>query len=252
LHKIFKGTGLIGKKALYLPGCHSTNEVAAKLVAEKKAQHGYVVYTDFQSRGRGQRGNGWESEAGKNILLSIVLDASFIDPDDIFYLTIITSLALHDTLSEFIPHGLKIKWPNDIFYHDRKIAGILIENYIQQNMIQWSIAGMGVNVNQRYFHEKNAISLTQISQQDFDRMELMELLCQKIEPRYRHLKKGQFAALKSDYLYNLYWKDEIHVFQSGGKFFNGRIKGVESNGKLRIETENDEVFFDLKEVVFVK
>jgi len=252
LHKLFKHTGLIGKKALFLPGCHSTNEVAASLVAEQKAAHGHVVYTDFQTKGRGQRGNSWESGNGKNILLSVILDASFIDPENIFNLTIITSLAIHDTLSEYLTEGLTIKWPNDIYYHNKKIAGILIENFFRQSVIQWSIAGMGININQESFHDKNAISLAQICQQHFDREELIQLLLQNIEKRYKELKKGQSERLRSSYLSRLYWKDEIHVFQTDGKFFNGRIESVAKDGKLKIAMEQGYRLFDLKEVVFVK
>lgn len=252
MHKLFKNTGLIGKKALFLPACHSTNETAANLLAENKAQHGFVVYTDFQTRGRGQRGNSWESENGKNLLLSVVLDASFIDPDDIYNLTIITSLGIHDTLSEYLPAGLKIKWPNDIYYQNGKIAGVLIENFFKQNVIQWSIAGMGININQQDFVEKNAVSLSQICQQSFDREELIPLILQNIEKRYLELKQGHSLRLRKAYLSNLYWRDEIHVFQADGKFFNGRIESVVSDGKLKIATELGYRFFDLKEVVFVK
>jgi BirA family transcriptional regulator, biotin operon repressor / biotin---[acetyl-CoA-carboxylase] ligase len=252
LHKLFKHTGLIGKKALFLPACHSTNEIAARLVAEQKAEHGHVVYTDFQTKGRGQRGNSWESENGKNLLLSVVLDASFIDPENVYNLTLLTSLAIHDTLSEYIPEGLKIKWPNDIYYYNRKIAGILIENFLRQSVIQWSIAGMGININQEIFHEKYAISLAQICRQQFDREEIIQLLIQNIENRYKELKQGQSERLRSAYLSKLYWKDEIHVFQSDGKFFNGRIESVEYSGKLKIALEQGHRLFDLKEVVFVK
>ncbi len=252
MHKLFKHTGLIGKKALFLPACHSTNEVAARIVAEEKAQHGYVVYTDFQTKGRGQRGNSWESDNGRNILLSLVLDASFIDPENVYGLTIVTSLAIHDTLSEYIPDGLKIKWPNDIYYYNKKIAGILIENFLRQSVIEWSITGMGININQESFHEKNAVSLAQICRQQFGREELIQLLLQNIETRYNELKKRQSERLRSAYLSRLYWKDEIHVFQADGVFFNGRIESVEHNGKLRIALEQGHRLFDLKEVVFVK
>jgi len=252
LHKFFKHTGLIGKKALFLPACHSTNEVAARLVAEQKVEHGHVVYTDFQTKGRGQRGNSWESENGKNILLSVILNASFIDPENVHNLTLITSLAIHDTLSEYIPDGLKIKWPNDIYYYDRKVAGILIENFLRQSVIQWSIAGMGININQESFHENNAVSLVQICRQQFEREELIQLLLQNIELRYKELKQGRSEQLRSAYLARLYWKDEIHVFLADGKFFNGRIESVENNGKLKVALEQGHRLFDLKELVFVK
>lgn len=252
MHKLFKHTGLIGRKALFLPACHSTNAVASEQVALRKAEHGLVVYTDFQTSGRGQRGNSWESENGKNILLSVVLDASFIDPENVYNLTIVTSLAIHDTLSDYVQQGLKIKWPNDIYHDDRKIAGILIENFLRLHIIEWSIAGMGININQTEYHEKKAVSLAQICRQKFDREELIQLLLQNIEARYKELKQGHSERLKTAYLARLFWKDEIHVFQADGRFFNGRIESVENGGKLRIALEEGHRLFDLKEVVFVK
>lgn len=252
MHKLFKNTVLIGKKALFLPVCHSTNDVAASLFNDKEAEHGKVVYTDFQSGGRGQRGNMWESENGKNILLSVILDTSFLDPSAVYNLTMMTSLAIHDTLSEYISHSLRIKWPNDIYFETQKIAGILIENFIRQNVIQWCIAGMGININQVVFNEKKAVSLAMVCGQQFHRDELIEVVLQKLESRYATLKAGRTSELKRDYETRLYWKDEIHVFQAEGKYFNGRILLVEDSGKLCMETENGLRLFDLKEIVFVE
>lgn len=252
MHKLFKNTVFIGKKAFFLPSCHSTNELASVLMTNKQTLNGTVIYTDFQSQGKGQRGNRWESEPAKNILMSVILETGFVEPSDFFDLTIITSLAIHDFLKEYIQQGVKIKWPNDLYCSDKKIAGILIENYIKQNSIEWCIMGVGLNVNQSKFQEQKAISMADICGQDFDREELINMLLQKIEKRYFQLEKGITRTMKKEYLDNLYWKDEIHVFQSEGTYFNGKIRGIGPSGKLIIEVEDGERIFDFKEVSFVK
>lgn len=252
MHKLFNNTVFIGKKAFFLPSCHSTNEIASVLLTNKQPLNGTVIYTDYQSKGKGQRGNVWESDEGKNILLSIILETKFVEPSDFYNLTIITSLAIHDLLSEYLKQEIKIKWPNDLIFGNNKIGGILLENYIKQNTIDWCIVGVGLNINQEKFNEENAISLFNICGQSFDRKELTNLLLQKVEARYFQLKKEDIKSLRKDYIDNLYWKNEIHVFQSEGTFFNGRILDVEPAGKLRMEIENGERLFDFKEVKFIK
>lgn len=251
-HKLFKHTVFVGRKAFFLPSCHSTNELAAELIRKVEQVNGLVIYTDYQSKGKGQRGNTWESEHGKNILVSMVLEAGFVEPTEFFNLTIITSLAIQELLSEYLKDGVKIKWPNDLMYDNKKIGGILIENYIRNNVIEWCIAGVGLNVNQENFMENRAISLANICGQQFDREELTGLLLQKVEAKYFQLKRGGVKQLWKDYHAKLYWKGEIHVFQSGSKFFNGRIIGVGPTGKLKIELDEGERFFDFKELVFVR
>ncbi len=226
--------------------------MASVLISEKSPTNGTVIYTDYQSRGKGQRGNIWESEPGKNILISIILDTSFVEASNFFELTVITSLAIHDLLSEYLKVDIKIKWPNDLMFGKLKIGGILIENYLKQNVIEWCIVGVGLNINQEKFHENGAISLAQICGQKFDREELIGLLLQKVESRYFQLKKGKIESLKKEYLANLYWKDEIHVFKTNGVFFNGKIVGIEPSGKLKIELEKGSKSYDFKEVIFIK
>ncbi len=252
MHKLFKHTVFVGRKASFLPSCHSTNEVASELLSKNEQANGMVIYTDYQSKGKGQRGNTWESEQAKNILISMILETGFVEPSDFFNLTIITSLAIQELLSEYLKDAVKIKWPNDLMYENKKIGGILIENYIRNHVIEWCIVGVGLNVNQENFIEKKAISLANICGQQFDREELTGLLLQKIEAKYFQLKRGGAKQLWAAYLDKMYWKSEIHVFQTGDKFFNGRIIGVAPSGKLKIELDEGERYFDFKEVVFVR
>ena len=252
MHKLFKHTVFVGRKAFFLPSCHSTNEVASELLSKKEQTNGMVIYTDYQTKGKGQRGNTWESDRSKNIMISMVLETSFVEPTDFFNLTIVASLAIQELLSEYLKDTVKIKWPNDLMYENKKIGGILIENYIRNNVIEWCIVGVGLNINQENFMEKRAISLANICGQQFDREELTGLLLQKVEAKYYQLKRGGVKQLWDAYLARLYWKDEIHVFQSRGQFFNGRIIGVAPSGKLKIELDEGERYFDFKELVFVR
>lgn len=252
MHKFFNNTVFIGKKAFYLPSCHSTNDMAAVLIADGSAADGTVLYTDYQTEGKGQRGNYWESTAGSNLIFSVILNARFLEPSDNFQLTQITSLAIYDLLSEYLKRGLTIKWPNDIVFNNNKMAGILIENFIKQNRLEWTIVGIGLNVNQKVFDAQGATSLSVECAQLFDREELLHLLMQHLEKRYFQLKALKLQKIRNDYLKNLYWKDEIHVFQSEEGYFNGKILGVNKNGKLHVKIESGDRFFDLKEIKFIK
>ncbi|MCZ6900524.1 MAG: biotin--[acetyl-CoA-carboxylase] ligase, partial [Bacteroidetes bacterium] len=139
MYKILAKTLFVGRKLHYLPSCHSTNDIASELLAQKKATEGTLIITDDQIAGRGQRGNAWESVPYQNVTLSVVLLPNFLHPKDQFLMTMMISVALIDLLCAFLPDGLRIKWPNDIYYYDRKIAGILIESAIQQEDIESTI-----------------------------------------------------------------------------------------------------------------
>ncbi len=252
MHKIFTNTLFIGKKVKYLPVCSSTNSLASQSIIDGTSSHGQLILTDFQDLGRGQRGNSWESEKNKNLLLSVILEVPFLDPSECFDLNILTSLALIDVLKEYTGTGLKIKWPNDTYYENKKLGGMLIENYIKKSSIQYSIIGIGLNVNQEVFQTKNAISLFNICNQEIDKRDLLEHILSRIETRFIQLKKYGPKDLIQEYLNWLYWKDEIHVFRSKDGFFNGRILGINKMGKLHMEVEEGEKLFDFKEVEFIK
>src|SRR5665648_1178797 len=137
---------IIGSKLYFFENLPSTNTYAAKLLKKNKLPEGTVVYTNYQSAGRGQTGNIWESEDGKNLLVSIVLFPSFIIPACQFLISITLSLGICDFLKRYIP-ACAIKWPNDIYVNNDKIAGILIENSVMEGVIESSIAGIGLNIN---------------------------------------------------------------------------------------------------------
>ncbi len=135
-------------------------------------------------------------------MISIILETNFIAATAFFELTILTSLAIYDLLSEYLKEEIKIKWPNDLMFGKSKIGGILIENYLKKNVIEWCVAGVGLNINQGKFQDERAISLAHICGQEFDREEIINLLLQKVEARYFQVTSGKIESLKKEYLSN--------------------------------------------------
>ena len=242
----------MGKNLVYVPECHSTNTLAAELSQNTGTLEGSVVVTDRQSAGRGQRGNAWETEAGKNLTFSVILKPSFLGVTDQFNLTIVTSLAVQALLTELLSKEVKIKWPNDILVEDKKICGILIENSVRGDFIQHSIIGIGLNVNQNSFSLKTATSMNLISNKQFDVHQLLTFLLEKLESYYLQLRSGMRDGLLSRYLLNLYWMGEERAFEVGGQEVKGMIEGVDKAGRLIIKHPKKIQSYDLKEISFVR
>ena len=251
LYKYFANTLFMGKQVIYLPTCHSTNDMAVKLVPENELFEGAVIITDDQTSGRGQRGNTWEAAPGKNLTFSIYLKPSFLAIEDQFYLNIITSLGLCDFLNGYISDGIAIKWPNDIYFRDNKIGGILIENSIRKGGIEYSIIGIGLNVNQTSFSSPIATSMALICNQEFELNTFLQELLLSLEIQYLKLKRGELKKLLNAYLDKLYWKGERHIFMTNGKYFEGEICGIDEIGRLLITTEDQIRAFHIKEITFV-
>ena len=160
---------IIGSKLIFLKNLPSTNTYAASLVKEKEVSEGTIIYTNYQSAGRGQGWNKWESEENKNLLISIILFPSMIKPAEQFLLSMAVSLGICDFLDLYTT-TISIKWPNDIYVNNDKIAGILIENSIMGDLIEHTIAGIGININQSKFlsDAPNPVSLTNLTGGQFD------------------------------------------------------------------------------------
>jgi BirA family transcriptional regulator, biotin operon repressor / biotin---[acetyl-CoA-carboxylase] ligase len=237
MYKILANTLFLGKDIIYLTDCHSTNDEALKRLRKREVAEGSVVITDNQTKGKGQRGNQWFSEKGKNLTFSLVLQPKFLTPSEQFFLNICVSLSILDFLSDYI-QDIRIKWPNDIVHiSGSKLGGILIENVLSQSSLESSIIGIGLNINQRDFFVPNACSLVQLAGQDFDIWELLRGLIKDIENRYIQLKKVDKETLVKEYLQKLYGFGEWREFEDEEKF-KGRIDGITAEGKLIIEKEN--------------
>lgn len=235
-----------------MPECHSTNSFLLDLTRKISQPEGTIVITTQQSRGRGQHGNSWESEKGKNLTLSLLLKPNFLAVKEQFYLTMAVSLGVCDFLAERLAGSVKIKWPNDIIVSERKAAGILIENTLTGEKLEQSVVGIGMNVNQTVFATSNATSMAIELGYAFDLVTEFGFLIEKLEMRYLQLRSGKTSVIKMDYLKNLYRIGEERSFLSNGRIFLGRIAGIEESGKLRILSDGSLLFFGLKEIAFIK
>lgn len=244
-------TLFIGQQLYFLPVCDSTNSEAHQLLNKNKATEGCTVITSEQTNGRGQRGNTWVAEPGKNITLSVVLSPNFLAVRQQFYLNMAVSLAVLDLIREQGAEDTQLKWPNDLYFKDKKIAGILIENSINSQTLQHSIVGIGLNVNQQNFSLTTATSLATILGRELSLEPLIARLLENLEKRYLELRSGKFAKLKYEYLQVLYRYQEEHSFIVNGQQVAGVIVGVDEDGRLGVEIEKELRYFDFKEIAYI-
>jgi BirA family biotin operon repressor/biotin-[acetyl-CoA-carboxylase] ligase len=218
---------------------------------------GTVIVAYKQTAGRGQKGNSWEAEPGKNATLSLLIKKPKVDVKEQFAISEAVSLAIVDVLENYAT-GFKIKWPNDIYHSDSKIGGILIEHSLAGNGIDYTIAGVGVNINQQVFISgaPNPISLTHITGETYDMNAICDLLSLKME-QYCDFDGSpeQLAELHRRYLARLYRNDgKPHLFTTpDGTQFEATIDGVAPDGTLLLFHSNEKALHEyrFKEVGFV-
>lgn len=238
---------------IYIEKTDSTNSCLKQLLQDEKPEEGTVLVTNHQTAGRGQRGNSWEAEKGKNLTFSMVLYPHFIPIDKQFILSQLVSLAIKDVLSEYTSE-ITIKWPNDIYWQEKKIVGILIENTLSENGLENSILGVGINVNQKVFisDAPNPISLNQITGKEYDLRSLLETIQNKILYYYEKVRSGYSNTVIEDYKRNLFRKDGYYLYNDREKDFLAKIKDIQLTGHLILETESgEERTFAFKEVKYV-
>jgi len=231
----------------------STNSFLKDLSCNRILEEGTVIVTRKQTEGKGQQGNSWESEAGKNITCSILLYPSFLPIRQFFLLSEVTGLGVKETLDKYTG-DITIKWPNDLYYSDRKIAGILIENEWIGSKITGSVAGIGININQERFlsDAPHPVSLKQITGKDHDTETLLEELIRNILFRYEQLKAGNTETLIRMYHESLYRKTGFHRYEDNTGTFNARIDRVSDDGLLHLVTDRqDKRSYSFKNVRFV-
>jgi BirA family biotin operon repressor/biotin-[acetyl-CoA-carboxylase] ligase len=238
---------------LFFETLSSTNDRMLAMLMDGSPAEGTIIYTSFQTGGRGHMGNTWESEKDKNLLFSILLLPDFLLPSEQFELSKIISLALADIVGKYTGN-VAIKWPNDILAGDRKIAGILIENVVTFNRITRCIAGIGLNVNQEKFSSNvpNPTSLFLESGCQFDMTDLLDQVVKRIEYWYNVLYKDELNLINSEYLKKLYRINVLSKFISKGEIFQAKITRIEPTGELAVETsDGKELTFGFKEIEFL-
>jgi BirA family biotin operon repressor/biotin-[acetyl-CoA-carboxylase] ligase len=252
-NNIFSGL-FVGQNLLTLKEVDSTNNFLKNLLSNSKpVTEGTVIMAESQFAGRGQQNNQWHAEPGKNLTFSVLLKPTFLAVTDQFDLTRAISLAVYDTLCPILGDQLKIKWPNDIYYSDKKLGGMLIENLLQGNIIKSAIIGIGININQENFPEgaTNATSVKQILQKDCNLRDILADICNNIEAYYLTLKAGKINFVRNAYLDRLYWFNQNKRFRAAGEIFNGTITGVKQNGLLVVNKDGEETTYNLKEIEFL-
>lgn len=221
---------------IHLAETASTNNYATTRLQTEQLPEGTIVLTFRQTHGRGQAANAWESEDFRNLTFSLVLRPRFLDACSQFFLSQVVSLGIHDLLSAETG-GIRIKWPNDILIGERKVAGILIENSVMGSAIDWTVAGIGLNLNQQKFgsYSPEAVSLGMVTQNEYAAEPVLEKLYEKIMYRYRELISGNRDKLHQDYLEKLFRYMEWCRYEGDSGVFEARISGTDEYGRLILE-----------------
>ncbi|WP_372775690.1 biotin--[acetyl-CoA-carboxylase] ligase [Mangrovibacterium sp.] len=229
---------IIGKTVVLLERVASTNNYATDQVRENEVEEGTVFLADDQSAGRGHLANKWESEPGKNLTFSIFIRPNFLPIEKTYLLSKVVCLGIESFLTPFVDH-VKIKWPNDIYVDDRKICGILIENGIMNDQICQSIIGIGLNINQVKFRSDapNPVSLSQLTGEQYDLLELIKALLKQIDYYYRRLVDGEAEEINRQFVSKLYQLNEWHWYNDKNHTYKGQIIGVNEIGQLKVEEE---------------
>lgn len=230
----------------------STNNYAMAAVHAGLAKHGQAWFAREQTAGKGQRGKVWQSRPGENIALSIVLKPPAIFRSNPFLLNAVVSLATQRFFQQQAGKEIHIKWPNDIYWRDRKAGGILIENIFADKILKWSVAGIGLNINQRSFHQslQHATSLYGISGRESDPAQLAELLYNEALRSINAFRPEDTADLLDRYNNVLFKKDAGVKLKKGSVVFHTNIKAVNEFGQL-ITEDSIERLFNFGEVEWV-
>lgn len=240
----------------HLTETSSTNDYLTELCKQDRAKEFYTVIADSQTNGRGQRGNSWESECGKNLTFSTILYPTELKAKQQFCLSMIVAFSIVDALNHYTK-GFSIKWPNDIYWKNKKIAGILIENELEGKYITRSIIGIGINVNQEVFHSSapNPVSFVQITGSHIDRLELFNKVLHNIMSGYIFLETEYEQAISNIqelYHQKLYRKEGFHPYRDNQGEFMARLHEVEPSGHLILEDVQGTLRrYAFKEVEFV-
>ena len=235
-----------------LESVDSTNTYAKALLSKSKPLEGTAIIARAQTQGRGQIGNTWHTEPGKNLTVSIILYPVFLKAAEQAGLTQAVALAVKDTATKYLNEPVHIKWPNDIYCNNQKLAGILVENTISGQNLSDSVIGVGLNVNQTEFGEMSlATSLLKLGGTELEVTDVAMQLFSNLEKRYLQLKNGNHKALKDEYTSNMFRLKEWHEFKTVDTNIQGKVLGVNAFGQLEMETSEGIRYFNNKEVEWV-
>ena len=238
-----------------VPQTTSTNALLADYEQESTDEV-TVVTTDYQTAGRGQGGNSWESERGKNLLFSVLIHPTAVVPTRQFTISMAVATAIATVLRKYMPQQpVTVKWPNDIYVGDNKICGILIETTIKGGELKDCIIGVGLNVNQRQFlsDAPNPVSIAQLTGHDTNRDILLdELIATMITNINRLASRSGMAEVKAEYHELLYKKGVTAKYKDCDGIFEAQISHVEDTGMLIVTDNNgNNRSYAFKEIEFI-
>jgi len=246
----------IGKPFIELNSVDSTNNYARSLLHEGLAAHGAAIFAREQVAGRGQRGKTWYAARDESLVLSVLLNPFPLPLSRQFQLSACVVVAGFHFLIKYAGSDISIKWPNDLYFQDRKTGGILIESMVRSNPDtprstdrggsnwDWAIAGIGININQTHFPPDlpNPVSLKQITGSSFNAASLAKELCGYIEKYFDQLITEGFENIYADYVEHLYKKDQLVKLKIDNRIFQAVIRTVSPAGKLIVQHGIEEEF----------
>lgn len=234
----------LGNPFIELQSVDSTNNYALAQVHAGLAQHGAAFFAHEQWAGKGQRGKTWVAEKDSSLIVSVVINPQPLIIAQQFQLSACVAVSFCEFFSRYAGDATSIKWPNDIYWQDRKAGGILVENVINSSKWQWAIAGMGININQPSFAEelKNPVSLRQITGRTFDTVELAKELCLILDQHFNELIDTGFDHIYQLYTSHLYKKGQVVRFKKGSRTFEATIKTISPEGRLIVQHATEEEF----------
>ena len=242
-----------GSSFVILKQVDSTNNYAMAKVHAGMAKHGDTYFTTVQTAGKGQRGRVWETADGVNIALSLILDVQLLNASQQFQLLVSVALGCYDFFERYAGQETSIKWPNDIYWGDRKAVGVLIENSFQGSDWKFAVAGIGVNINQTHFGNslKNPVSLKQITGKTYDLTPLAKELQIHVLNRFSAIQKDPFSLSLAEYNGHLFGLNKKMHFKKGSIHFDATIQGVTPFGQLVTMDSKQEQQFNFGDVEWI-
>lgn len=235
---------MIGEPLIILPSVDSTNNHAMREYRAGRGQVGTAYFAIYQTQGKGQREKSWQSNEGENIMLSLILESQQVSTLNTFPFSCAIALACTDFFSIYAGAETKIKWPNDLFWRDRKAGGILIETAVSGHTIQAFIVGIGININQAQFPglSNKVVSLKQITGKSFDPIDLTKQMCICIEKRMDELQAGEKEKQLQEYNARLWGKNTEHLFKKNEESFHAMVTGVTEYGELVLQNDTEKKY----------
>lgn len=243
---------VIGQPFIELITVESTNIYAMDQLKANLAAHGTVYFAHDQTAGKGQRGKSWQTQPGTHIAISVVLDCSFLSLPEQFNLNLMSALAVHDFFSKYAGEESSVKWPNDLYWRDRKAGGILIENIFTGTHWKCAVVGIGININQVEFDPaiRNPVSLKQVTGKQYDVLTLAKQLHQRVIARFEELDKKPVEELLAEYNQHLFCINEKIKLKKDNAVFETVVKSVTENG-LMITRDSLERTWNFGEVEWI-